>query len=41
MNAKVCVPSNGALSTEIKIHRPNVKRLQMRIVKAQRRSSAG
>lgn len=37
MNAKkVCAPSNGALSKEIKIHKVRVKRLQMRIVKAQK-----
>jgi RNA-directed DNA polymerase len=37
MNAeKVCAPSNGVLSKEIKIHKARVKRLQMRIVKAQK-----
>ena len=39
MNAKkVCAPSNGVLSKEIKIHKARVKRLQMRIVKAQKQS---
>ena len=39
MNAeKVCAPSNGALSKEIKTHRARVKRLQMRIVKAQKQN---
>ena len=37
MNAKkVCAPSNGALSKEIEIHKGTVKRLQVRIVKAQK-----
>lgn len=37
MNAKrVCAPFNGALSKEIKKHEARVKRLQMRIVKAQK-----
>jgi len=40
MNAKkACAPSNGVLSKEIKIHKSRVKRLQMRIVKAQKQES--
>ena len=40
MNAqKVCAPSNGVLSKEIKIHKARVKRLQMRIVKAQKQGN--
>jgi RNA-directed DNA polymerase len=42
MNAKkVCAPSNGALSKEIKKHEAAVKRLQMRIVKAQQKKKPG
>lgn len=38
MNAhKVCAPSNGARRKEFKKHQGNVKRLQRRIVKAQKR----
>lgn len=40
MNAeKVCAPSDGALGKEIKIYKAIVKRLQMRIVKAQKQNS--
>ena len=35
---KVCAPPNGALSKKIKIHKAKVKRLQMRIVKAQKQN---
>ena len=33
---KVCAPSDSAFGKEIKLHKARVKRLQMRIVKAQR-----
>ncbi len=37
MNAqKVCAPSNGAYDRDIKLHQSKVKKLQMRIVKAQK-----
>lgn len=36
MNTKVCAPSNDAFGTGIRLHESTVKKLQMRIVKAQR-----
>jgi len=33
---KVCAPSDGAIDSQINKHKSNVKRLQMRIVKAQK-----